>query len=149
MYLSFIKNKVTKNMIRMKIYRKNNNPIFFRSYIKLSQAKYVTKDISSTTTTSPNVIPLSRGVGRSECRQPYSYHYSQRERISLQKIKFIKNLKVIIIEISWENNDINISGLYNKIGWSHIYKKLVFFLNYTFGRTINLVWIAWKKKVIL
>ena len=35
---------------------------------------------TTTTTTPPIVIPLTRGMGRSECRQPYpcKYHYSQR-----------------------------------------------------------------------
>jgi len=34
------------------------------------------------TTTTPNMIPLTRGLGRSVCRQPYpcKYHYSQRGR---------------------------------------------------------------------
>jgi len=35
--------------------------------------------VTTTTTTPPIVIPLTRGMGRSECRQPYpcKYHYSQ------------------------------------------------------------------------
>ena len=38
--------------------------------------------IVNTTTTTPSVIPLTRGLGRSECSQPYpsKYHYSQRGR---------------------------------------------------------------------
>ena len=30
-----------------------------------------------------------------------------------------------IIEVSWENNDVNVFSLYNKVESSHIYKKLV------------------------
>jgi len=33
---------------------------------------------------------------------------------------------MIIIEMSWENNDVNVFGLYNKIESSHIYKKSLF-----------------------
>ena len=39
-------NKITKNMIIIKIDRENNDPIFFQPYIKLSQARHVTNDIS-------------------------------------------------------------------------------------------------------
>ena len=36
--------------------------------------------ITTITTIPPSMIPLTRGLGRSECRQsyPYKYHYSQR-----------------------------------------------------------------------
>ena len=44
--LSFVKNNVTRNMIIMRIDRKNNDLLFFQPYIKLSQATYVTNDIS-------------------------------------------------------------------------------------------------------
>jgi len=39
-------------------------------------------ETTTTTTTPPSVIPLTRGVGRSECRQSYpcKYHYSQIDR---------------------------------------------------------------------
>jgi len=33
---------------------------------------------------------------------------------------------MIIIEMSWKNNDLNAFDLYNKIELNHIYKKLVF-----------------------
>jgi len=56
---------------------------------------------------------------------------------------------MIIIKMSWENNDVNVFGLYNKIESSHIYKKLVCLKIKFFGWTIKLVRIAWKIKVIL
>jgi len=33
---------------------------------------------------------------------------------------------MIIIKMSWENNDVNVFDIYNKIESSHIYKKLGF-----------------------
>ena len=40
----------------------------------------------------PSMIPLSRGLGRSECRQPYpcKYHYSQRGRFQKTHRKFLR-----------------------------------------------------------
>ena len=48
---------------------------------------------TSTTTTTPSKIPLTRGLRRSECRQPYpcKYHYSQRGRMPhIKWTKFIE-----------------------------------------------------------
>ena len=45
---------------------------------------------------------------------------------------------MIIIKMSWENNDVNVFNLYNKIESSHIYKKLVFLkLNFWTSNKIN------------
>jgi len=44
-HLSFVKNKVTKNMILMEIDKENNDPISFRLYIKFSQARYLTNGV--------------------------------------------------------------------------------------------------------
>jgi len=33
---------------------------------------------------------------------------------------------MIVIEMSWENNDVNLFDLYNKIESGHIYEKLFF-----------------------
>jgi len=45
-HLSFVKNKVPKNIIIMEVDRENNDPRFFPLYVKVSQARYVTNDIS-------------------------------------------------------------------------------------------------------
>ena len=34
---------------------------------------------------------------------------------------------MIIIEMSWENSDVNVFAMYNKIKSSHIHKKLICF----------------------
>ena len=47
----------------------------------------------TSTTTTPSKIPLTRGLRRSECRQPYpcKYHYSQRGRMPhIKWTKFIE-----------------------------------------------------------
>jgi len=48
-----------------------------------------------TTTTPPNMIPLTRGLGRSECRQPNpcQYHYSQRSRFQKTHKKVTLQMK--------------------------------------------------------
>ena len=45
--------------------------------------------------------------------------------------KFVKKSikEMIIIEMSWENNDVNVLDLYNKIESCHIHKKLGFLKN--------------------
>ena len=52
---------------------------------------------------------------------------------------------MIIIEMSRENNYISIFDLYNKIKSSHICKKLDFFKNKNFERTIKLVQTACRR----